>query len=179
MGLVLLLGTAAFPLLLAGITQGSDGAQLSGGGCGNRAAPAQNDADADGIEDSLDNCPSSFNPSQTDSDANGIGEICESVEAFDGVIECPFPACASNDDCLDFLAESCPEDNIELSMLGATLDCCDQACVVMPNPEEGICPAGSCPAPFLHCTGDEECQDAGFDVCFEGCCFGGEEEPEP
>ncbi|HEX5033182.1 MAG TPA: thrombospondin type 3 repeat-containing protein, partial [bacterium] len=135
MGLVLLLGIAAFPVLFAGITQGSDGAQLSGGGCGNRAAPASDDADADGIDDALDNCPSSFNPSQTDSDADGIGEICEAVEVFDGILECPFPTCASNDDCGDFLAESCPEDNIELSSLGAAINCCDQVCTVLLNPE--------------------------------------------
>ncbi len=168
--LVLVLGALALPLLYGSNTLGSDGAQLSGGGCGQKAAP-EPDSDQDGVADALDNCPTSFNPSQTDSDGNGIGEICEAVEPFDGLIECPFPTCGNTDECFDFLQNSCPEDAIEIGFLGDSVSCCDQVCVVVENPEEGACPAGSCPFPFLQCSSDQECQDAGSDFCLDGCCL--------
>ncbi|HKX12098.1 MAG TPA: thrombospondin type 3 repeat-containing protein [bacterium] len=176
-----LLGNLVLFSLFTGITQGSDGARLSGGGCGQlEAPPAEDDSDQDGVADLIDNCPASFNPHQNDDDGDGIGEVCEIVEAFDGQLECSFPSCNDVEDCFNFMEEACPADNIEFALADLSMSCCDQVCVFFARGEAEdmpACPAGSCMSPFPHCAGDEECQAAGFDLCFEGCCVG--EEPVP
>ncbi|MFO1463078.1 MAG: hypothetical protein U1F66_04830 [bacterium] len=167
------------PLLFGGSLQGSNGAQVSGGACSKQSNVPPSDIDSDGIPDELDNCPGDYNPNQNDSDGNGVGEICEAFEPFDGQITCELPACDSAEECQDALDDLCPQDAIELNFLGLALNCCDRACAVT-NPEsEILCPADSCPEPFVHCSSDEDCSSEGLGPCVEGCCMGFVEEPAP
>ena len=150
---------------------GSDGTALSGGGCDKQGPPPVSDADNDGVADDVDNCPAAFNPSQTDEDGNGIGEICESFEPFDGIIECELPACDTNDACFESLEALCPEEGHEASFLGLFFICCDNACITVSSGGDAMCPAGTCGSDSLHCSNDDDCLTAGFGFCFEGCCL--------
>ena len=69
----------------AGLPQTADG---SGAGWmsasfGGLHAPAQSDADGDGVEDSADNCPTDANSDQTDTDGDGLGDACDAQDDTD------------------------------------------------------------------------------------------------
>lgn len=45
------------------------------------------DIDGDGVEDELDNCPSTANPKQDDSDSDRVGDVCDTDDDNDGVVD--------------------------------------------------------------------------------------------
>ena len=69
----------------SGLPQTADG---SGAGWmsasfGGLHAPAQSDADGDGVEDSVDNCPNIANADQADADGDGTGDACDAQDDTD------------------------------------------------------------------------------------------------
>lgn len=87
-----------------------------------RFAPAETDADDDGIADEDDNCPDDANPGQEDADGDGLGDACDA---------CPFDAANDSDgDGVCGNVDNCPtlpnagQDDADSDGIGDICDVC-------------------------------------------------------
>jgi hypothetical protein len=54
---------------------------------GSTPVPTETDTDGDGILNDVDNCVSNYNPSQTDTDTDGAGNVCDTDDDDDGILD--------------------------------------------------------------------------------------------
>ena len=54
---------------------------------GSTPAPTATDTDGDGVLDTTDNCVANFNPSQTDTDTDGEGNVCDTDDDGDSMLD--------------------------------------------------------------------------------------------
>ncbi|RME20414.1 MAG: hypothetical protein D6798_20550, partial [Deltaproteobacteria bacterium] len=73
-----------------------------------RSAPAEGDADGDGILDEVDSCAGWYDPEQADLDGDGWGDVCDPCPLVPGATECDHDPADIDDDGVPNSSDGCP-----------------------------------------------------------------------